>query len=163
MFPRPIEPTSMWSSRAIAVFWLAALLAGGCGRQMAKGETASHPAVRDPESLAHWLLGRWEIVSADGGGPMLTIAVDSAGRRSFSGSVTTFMSGDVGIDPERFKRLEGVLQGRLIVATIHSRDGRSGIHLVFRRVGTELEIVEFALGQEDMLANGRRWLARRVS
>jgi hypothetical protein len=163
MFPRPIEPTSLRRNEMIAAVWLVVLLVVGCSRQVAVSETASRPVAHDPESLPQWLLGRWEIASAGGGGPLLSIAVDAAQGRSFSGRLTNFMSGDVGLDPARFKRLQGEVQGPLMLVTIDSRDGRTGIHLVFRRVGTELEVVEFALGQEDMLANDRRWLARRVS
>ncbi len=163
MFPCTSVPAPERGVRSIALAPLLMLCVSGCGGQVADRGGETRPAVRETESLAQWLVGRWEIASADGGGPMLTIAVDSAQGRSFAGRLLHFISGDVGLDPARFKRLEGEVISELMAVTIDSLEGgQARIYLVFRRVGTELQVIEFALGQENMLANDRRWIARRV-
>ena len=119
----------------------------------------------DPLPLAQWILGQWQITAENGTGPQLTISIDSATATTLDGHVMRFMSGNMGVGPREFQPFTGNARpNESIELTIEMVDAQPStrIQLELHRTTTDLEVRSFRLGTQDMTANNRVWIARRL-
>ncbi|MCH7533898.1 MAG: hypothetical protein IIB36_19345, partial [Gemmatimonadetes bacterium] len=119
----------------------------------------------DPVPLAQWIVGQWQITAENGSGPQLTISIDSATATTLNGHVMRFMSGNTGVGPGEFRPFTGnVRPDESIEFTIEMVDAQPStrIQLELHRIAADLEVRRFRLGMQNMTANNRVWIARRV-
>ena len=116
-------------------------------------------------SFAQWVLGEWQIAAENGTGSRLTIALESATGTTVSGRVMRFMSGNAGVGPSEFSpfsadtNADGSL--RLTLEMVDAPP-TARIELDLARSGDELQVRAFEMGGQDMTANDRVWMARRI-
>ncbi len=124
------------------------------------------------------LLGRWEYVSGPASkraapglnaGLQLSLEIDSAVGKRFSGRVARWFSGDVGVRTGNFGRVTGQISGAVVRLTIpFARSNAAPIVIEARRVASDtLRIVTASRGAEPgpfgagaMLVRRRRGPAR---
>ena len=119
----------------------------------------------DPQSLAEWVVGEWQIIAENGTGPQLTISIDSATATTLNGHVMRFISGNTGLGPGEFRPFTGsARQNESIELTIEMVDAQPStrMQLELYRTAADLEVRGFRLGTQDMTANDRVWIARRL-
>lgn len=119
----------------------------------------------DPLPLAQWIVGQWQITAENGTGPQLTISIDSATASTLNGHVMRFMSGNMGVGPGEFRPFTGNARpNEFIEFTIEMVDAQPStrIQLELHRTAADLEVRGFRLGSQNMTANNRVWIARRL-
>ena len=149
-------------TRRTTIFMLVAhvLALTGCG---GAGQAGQATVSGGTEPASEWVIGQWRIASESGAGPSMVIVMDSVVEHTIHGHVMRYMSGNAGLGPHDFHPFVATPTSEgLIPLTVELTDPASPpIRLVFERVSDRLEIRAFQLGNEDMMARGRRWVARR--
>ena len=148
----------------VARLWVVLIVVASVGCTGRNQSPQDSDAVDDPEPLAEWIVGEWQIVAENGTGPRLTISIDSVPATTLNGHVVRFISGNTGLGPGEFRPFTGdTRQNESIELTIDMVDAQPStrIQLELYRTAADLEVRGFRLGTQDMTANERAWIARR--
>ncbi len=118
-----------------------------------------------PPPVGTWVLARGaRDESTPSTGLRLTLTVDSTRGPEFFGKVANMFSGNVGIDPRRFRAFRGTLgdDGRMDIAIARTDAAGVALKLAGRLRHDTLHLDLFTLGPDTLTASGEPWyLVRR--
>ena len=150
---------------AVAQLWVVLTIVASASCTGRNESPQESDTAGDPLPLAQWIVGQWRITAENGTGPQLTISIDSATATTLDGHVMRFMSGNTGVGPGEFRPFIGdVRPDESIEFTIEMVDAQPStrIQLELHRTTADLEVRGFRLGTQNMTANNRVWIARRL-
>jgi len=162
------HPSSGTLGRTVWV--LVAILAFGCSTQPPAQQDpdveVAEPASRSLPGavVGHWVLG----VSPEPEEPTariwLELDIDSVSGGRLFGRLTSYLAGDVGIDPSVFPRFDGTItEGREVTIRIgHVDTAISGFEMRGTLARDTIALDRFAVGPDRVSDGLRRWRLVRV-
>lgn len=134
---------------------------------LAAAESAlAHPISAHVSQQAASLTGSWALrmEGRTGPGPLLELVLDSVTATTFRARVTFLMSGNVGIDPNRFESTRGSVGDGLVRFSVKMREQADSLGHMEGVLGQDtIRLRVFRWAGEDQTAGGARWLLIRQS
>ena len=125
-------------------------------------------APRTPGAVTHHaLVGQWYLATRPPPratpGIRLTLTVDSGTTQAFFGRLSSYMAGNVGVDPTLFQPFRGTLSGDSVVNIVVEPDRADAPRMQFtgQLARDTVRLETFAIGRDTLTEGSRGWLLVR--